>query len=85
MVLACGDDVAERCELAAVDAVFAERAPSLTLLRPKRLLGEALGAAAAISLLAALAHLESHADETALVNAFEMGGAVTSLIVRAAP
>jgi 3-oxoacyl-[acyl-carrier-protein] synthase II len=85
IALACGDDASERNEMAAIESIVGDRAPSLTLLRPKRLLGEALGASAAISLLAALAHLEGNAGETALVNAFEMGGAVTSLIVRAAP
>ncbi|MEX1253868.1 MAG: hypothetical protein WEE64_05950 [Dehalococcoidia bacterium] len=85
VVLASGDELAERCERAAVDAVFGERGASLTLLRPKRLLGETLGAAAAISLLVGLAYLEGKAGETVLVNAFEMGGAVTSLVVRAPP
>jgi 3-oxoacyl-(acyl-carrier-protein) synthase len=84
VVLAAGDDAAEGGELAAIRAVFGGQAESLTLLRPKRLLGEALGASAGLSLLAALASLEGEAaarPALVVVNAFEMGGAVTSLVL----
>jgi 3-oxoacyl-(acyl-carrier-protein) synthase len=81
--LAAGDDASERAELTAVGAVFGGRAESVALLRPKRLLGEALGASATLGLLAALARFEEQdAQGAALVNAFEMGGAVTSLVVK---
>jgi hypothetical protein len=50
--------------------------------RPKQLFGEALGASSGLGLLATLAELEG--PGSALVNSFEMGGAVTSLVVRAA-
>jgi 3-oxoacyl-(acyl-carrier-protein) synthase len=80
VVLAAGDDASERGELAAVRALLG-REPAL--LRPKRLLGEALGAGAGLSLLAALAELESAQEPAvALVNAFELGGAITSLVLR---
>ena len=83
VALAAGDDASEAGELAALRSVFGERFGSLTLLRPKRLLGEALGASAGLSLLATLAVLETDGQPgVALVNAFEMGGAVTSLAVR---
>jgi 3-oxoacyl-[acyl-carrier-protein] synthase II len=87
VALAAGDDTSEAGELAALRAVFGDQATSLTLLRPKRLLGEALGASAALSLLATLAGLEDAPTRrgqpaVAMVNAFEMGGAVTSLVVR---
>jgi 3-oxoacyl-[acyl-carrier-protein] synthase II len=80
IALAAGDDASEASELAAIEAVFGKGAASLTLLRPKRLLGEALGASGPLALLTALAEME--AGSTALVNAFEMGGAVTSLALR---
>ena len=81
VALAAGDEASEAGELAALRAVFG-REPSL--LRPTRLFGEALGASAALSLLAVLAELEMAPEPTlALVNAFELGGAVTSLAVRA--
>ena len=86
VVLAAGDDTAEGGELAAVRAVFGGQAESLTLLRPKRLLGEALGASAGLSLMAALASMEGESaarPALVLVNAFEMGGAVTSLVLGA--
>jgi len=76
--LAAGDDASEAGELAAVRAVFGGRP---TLLRPKRLLGEALGASGGLSLLAALAALEGTGG-VALANAFEMAGAVSSVVVR---
>jgi 3-oxoacyl-(acyl-carrier-protein) synthase len=83
VALAAGDDVSEVAELAAIRAVLGG-SDACPVLRPKRLFGEALGASAALSLLAALAELETAPKPTAaLVNAFEMGGAVTSLIVRA--
>jgi 3-oxoacyl-(acyl-carrier-protein) synthase len=81
VVLASGDDGSEAGELAALEAVFGPRAGSLALVRPKRLLGEALGASAALGLLAALAALEKGGG-AALANAFEMGGGATSLALR---
>lgn len=87
VALAAGDDAAEAGELAAVRTIFGERADSVATLRPKRLLGEALGASAGLGLLAALERSEGTArgDSVVLVNAFEMGGAVTSLVLRATP
>ncbi len=82
MVLAAGDDAAEAGELAAVRAVLGH-ASDRPFLRPKRLFGEALDGSAALSLLASLAELEAAHPTLALVNAFEMGGAVTSLLMRA--
>jgi 3-oxoacyl-[acyl-carrier-protein] synthase II len=83
VALAAGDDASEVGELAAVRTVLGAGG-ACAVLRPKRLFGEALGASAALSLLAVLAELEAAPEPTAaLVNAFEMGGAVTSLIVRA--
>jgi 3-oxoacyl-[acyl-carrier-protein] synthase II len=79
VALAAGDDASEAGELAAVGDVLQVEKP--VLLRPKRLLGEALGASGALGLLAALAMLDS--GGVALVNAFEMGGAVSSVVVRA--
>lgn len=85
VALAAGDDASEVGELAAVRAVFGEVTNSLSLLRPKRLLGEALGASAGLGVLAALAEPAAGAGPAVmLVNAFEMGGAVTSLVVRGA-
>ena len=84
VALAAGDDASEAGELAALRSVVGDRVGSLTVLRPKRLLGEALGASAGLSLLATLARLEANEQASvALVNAFEMGGAVASLVVRA--
>ena len=85
IALAGGDDAAERGELNALESVVGSHTQSLTLLRPKRLLGEALGAAGGLALLATIAHIEAcDASEPvfALVNSFEMGGAVTSLVLR---
>ena len=84
VLLASADDASEQIEMAALHDVFAKQAASLRILRPKRLLGEALGASAGLSLLAALA---AAADEPALVlvNAFEMGGSVTTLALRTMP
>jgi 3-oxoacyl-[acyl-carrier-protein] synthase II len=82
VALAAGDDLSEREELAALGEVFGEAAGGLKLIRPKRLLGEALGASASLGLPVALASAEDPA--TVLVNSFEMGGAVTSLLVRVA-
>lgn len=79
-VLAAGDDAAGAGELAALRAVFGDAAGSLRLLRPKRLMGEALGAAEALGSLATLAAFDGGA--TILVNAFEMGGAASALVVR---
>lgn len=88
VALAAGDDASEAGELAALRAVFGDKFASLTLLRPKRNLGEALGASAGLGLLAALAHLEENAGAqpaVVMVNAFEMGGAVASLVLRVPP
>jgi 3-oxoacyl-[acyl-carrier-protein] synthase II len=83
VALAAVDDASEAGELAAVRDVLG-RGPAL--LRPKRLFGEALSASAALGLLAALAELEGRLDgAVAMVNAFELGGGVTSLVVRGAP
>ena len=80
VALAAGDDASEAGELAAVRDVFG--GPP-ALLRPKRLFGEALGASGGLGLFAALAELEgSGRPGLGLVNAFEMGGAVSSLVVR---
>lgn len=78
VALAAGDDAAEAGELAAVRRVAGE---GTALLRPKRLLGEALGGGGGLSLLAALAELEGDGG-VALVNAFEMAGGVSSVVVR---
>ena len=87
VALAAGDQATEEGELAALRAVYGERADALTLLRPKRLLGEALGASAGLSLLATLAWLEENdgVPTVAVVNAFEMGGAAASVVLRAPP
>jgi len=85
VVLAAGDDASERGELAALRAVFGESGAKLPLRFPKRLLGEALGASAGLGLLAALASLDGESSAQpaiAVVSAFEMGGAVTSLVLR---
>ena len=76
IALASGDDASEAGERVAIAGVFGER--SLVLHRPKRLLGEALGGSAGVALLAALAQAGSGVT---IVNAFEMGGAVTSLVL----
>lgn len=84
VALAAGDDASEAGELAAVRAVFGDRPASLSLLRPKRLIGEALGASAGLSVLAALADPGAGTGTEparVMVNAFEMGGAATSLVV----
>jgi 3-oxoacyl-(acyl-carrier-protein) synthase len=85
VALAAGDDASEAGELAALRAVFGDCAGTLQLLRPKRLLGEALGASGSLALLAVLAAPgagEDGAPTVALVNTFEMGGAASSLVVR---
>lgn len=85
VVLAAGDDASEEAELAALRDVFGDAAGGLRMLRPKRLFGETLGASAGIGLLAALAELEGRGElGVALVNAFEMGGAATSVLLRVA-
>ena len=76
VALASGDDAAEAGERVAVGELFGDA--SLALLRPKRALGEGLAASAGLALLATLA-LAGHG--VAVVNAFEMGGAVTSLVL----
>jgi 3-oxoacyl-[acyl-carrier-protein] synthase II len=78
--LAAGDDAARTCELAGVERVLGSLA-GVQILLPKQLFGEAFGASSGLCLLAALAELEARGG-TAIVNALEMGGAVTSLIVR---
>ncbi|MGB2695894.1 MAG: beta-ketoacyl synthase N-terminal-like domain-containing protein [Dehalococcoidia bacterium] len=78
VALAAGDDASERGELAAVRDVLGE-AP--TVLRPKRLFGEALAGSAGLALLAALEQVAP--GNTALVNAFELGGTVSSLAFQA--
>lgn len=85
VVLAAADDASEEGELAALRAVFNGAGKSPALLRPKRRLGETLGASAGIGLLTALAaggDGEAPGASTALVNAFEMGGSVSSLVVK---
>ena len=88
VALAAGDDANEAAELNALRHVYGTHADSIALHRPKRLLGEALGAAAGLSLLATLAELEERGEggpTLAVVNAFEMGGAVASLVLRVPP
>lgn len=77
-VLAAGDDTSEAAELTALRGVLGTAEPGL--LRPKRLLGEALAASGPLAVLAALAQLPEGA--VALVNAFEAGGAAASLVLR---
>jgi 3-oxoacyl-[acyl-carrier-protein] synthase II len=79
VALAAGDDASEVGEAAAVHSVFEGRP---TLLRSKRMFGEALGGSGGLSLLAALAALEGSGG-VALVNAYEMSGAVSSVVIRA--
>jgi len=80
--LAAGDMAAQACETAGAERVFGARTASLDFRRPKQLFGEALGASAGLGLLAVLVELESIGG-LAVVNSFEMGGGVTSLVVRA--
>ncbi len=84
VVLASADEAAEQVEMTALRAVFGEQTGSIRILRPKRLQGEALGASAGLALLAALAEA---GDDPALVlvNAFEMGGSVTTLALQTMP
>ena len=82
--MAAGDPAAEEGEMAGVQRVFGSRTAKLELSLPKRLFGEALGALAGLGLLATLVELEG-SHSIAIVNSFEQGGAVTSLLVRAAP
>jgi 3-oxoacyl-(acyl-carrier-protein) synthase len=84
VALAAGDDASEAGELAAVRVIFGDRMDSLRFLRPKRQLGEALGASASLSLLATLAWLKAgEGPSVALVNSFEMGGGAGTLVLRA--
>jgi 3-oxoacyl-[acyl-carrier-protein] synthase II len=76
-MLASGDDASEAAETEALRTVFGDCASLLTLLRPKRLAGEALGGSGGVALLAAIAYGVS----PVLVNAFEMGGSAGSLVV----
>ncbi len=87
VALASGDDAFESIELAALRGVFGRHAESLSLLRPKRQLGEALGASATLAAAATLATLEAHdgaRPAVAMVNAFEMGGGATSVLIEVA-
>jgi 3-oxoacyl-(acyl-carrier-protein) synthase len=79
--LAAGDDASEAAELAALRKVFGGRIDSMRLVRPKRLAGEPLGAGEGLALFATVAVLEG-SGSLALVNAFEMGGSASSLVVR---
>ncbi len=85
IALAAGDDTFEAQERAAIRAVFGQHTSSISLLRPKRLFGEALGASSGLGLMAMLADLDGRSTgdgTTALVNNFEMGGTTTSLVLR---
>jgi hypothetical protein len=77
VVLAAADGASEACKAAAVASTLGE---GHRLLRPKRCYGEPLGAGEGLGLLAALALGER--GETFVVNALEMGGVVSSCIVR---
>lgn len=79
--LAAGDDASEHAEDTALRDVFDGSSASLTLLRPKRFAGETLGASAGLGLLSAMGALRG-GGVVAIVNAFEMGGAISSLVVR---
>jgi 3-oxoacyl-[acyl-carrier-protein] synthase II len=78
--LAAADDASEAAELAAVRTVLGEPSSSLMLLRPKRLAGETLGASATLGLLASIASAQG-SGAVVVTNAFEMGGAASSLVV----
>jgi 3-oxoacyl-[acyl-carrier-protein] synthase II len=80
--LAAGELESQAGEVAGVERVFRARMPSLEFGRLKPLFGEALAASAGLGLLATLVELEGRAS-TAIVNSFEQGGAITSLVVRA--
>ncbi len=80
VVLTAGDDEAEAVEVEAVRAALGHDVA--VALRPKRLLGDSLGAALAVSLLALFA--TDAGERTVLVNSFTWGGGVSSLIVRTA-
>ena len=77
VVLAAGDDTSEAYETTAVASAFGA---GLRLLRPKRIFGEPLAAGEGLGLLAALALGEP--GSLVVVNSLEMGGAVTSCVVR---
>ncbi|MEX2158486.1 MAG: beta-ketoacyl synthase N-terminal-like domain-containing protein [Dehalococcoidia bacterium] len=81
IVLASGDDVAEQAELTALRSILGDPIVSMRLLRPKRRMGEPLAASAGLALLVTIAALEG-SGSIALVNSFEMGGGVSSLVVR---
>lgn len=81
ITLASGDDVAEQAELTALRSVLGDSILSMRLLRPKRRMGEPLAASAGLALLMTIAALEG-SGSIALVNSFEMGGGVSSLVVR---
>ena len=83
VALASGDDASEEAETEALRSVFGDALSSVALLRPKRMLGEALGASAGLGLLATVAAVQGGGG-IALVNAFEAGGGVSSLVVRVA-
>jgi 3-oxoacyl-(acyl-carrier-protein) synthase len=80
VVLAAGDEQAAEAEHAAIRTVFHEK-NGLQLFRPKQLFGEALSASPPLGVLFALASLPS--GHVALVNSFEMGGAITTVVLRA--
>jgi 3-oxoacyl-[acyl-carrier-protein] synthase II len=79
--LAAADLESQACETAGIGRVFGSRMAQIELRRPKQLFGEALGGSSGLCLLGTLVELESIGG-MALVNSFEMGGAVTSLVVR---
>jgi 3-oxoacyl-[acyl-carrier-protein] synthase II len=81
VVLAAGDAESQACEMAGVERLFGARTSQLEVRRPKQFFGEALGGSAGLCLLAALVELRSTGG-IAIVNCLEMGGAVTSLVVR---
>ena len=81
--LAAGDDASEQAELTALRSVLGDSIASTALLRPKRRMGEPLAASAGLALLTTIAALEG-SGSIALVNSFEMGGGVSSLVVRIA-
>lgn len=81
--LASGDEAGQGQEARALEAVLGGRTPAT--FAPKALLGEALGASGALGLLVALAWAGCQRFERGqaiLVNAFELGGAISTLVVR---
>jgi 3-oxoacyl-(acyl-carrier-protein) synthase len=81
--LASADEASQADERRALEAVFGAQTPAT--LSPKTLLGEALGASGALGLLAALGWAECGRFEgspSILVNTFELGGSISTLVVR---